>query len=110
MHSRPSALALAVTILMNAIVFLRFEFGCFSVLRYERSTARPVACTDRFPEPRMFRIPQLPLFQHAPSLYLMACLIHSSMPSRWLGEAPSELPVYGLEFGIFGFAGVTAVS
>jgi hypothetical protein len=34
----------------------------------------------------------------------MACLIHSSMPARGPGEAPSLLPVYGIEPGTLGLA------
>ena len=57
----------------------------------------------------MLRTPQLPLFQNAPSPYLIACRIHSSVPARGPDAAPSEFPVYGLEFGMLGSAGSTAI-
>jgi hypothetical protein len=37
----------------------------------------------------------------------MACLIHSSMPARGPVDAPSLLPVYGIEPGTLGLAGIT---
>ena len=55
-------------------------------------------------------MPQDPLLNMAPSAYLTACRIHSSMPARGPAAAPSEFPVYGLEFRILGFAGMIATT
>ena len=101
MHSTPSVFALATTMSMNDNAPLRPAFGWRSDLRYDRSTALPVACTLNVPAcPFWSRMPQLPLFHNAPFDAASACFIHSFIPARGPADGPSVLPVYGRVFGL----------
>ena len=93
--STPKALALVSILSMKTFDTARPSLMPLpSILRYDKSIARPVACTDNVPGfERTSRWPYVPLFQSAPFEYLAACLTHSSVPARLPVAGPSLFPM-----------------
>ncbi len=86
--------ALATTMSINDKPPLRLACVCFSLLRYDKSTALPVACTDKVPAlPRMSRMPQEPLFQTALFDAAIAPSGQASADYREHGQRPRGMRV-----------------